>query len=204
MPPVGGKPGPKRQKPDRLQGDRGYHSDPVRQVIAVAGDHPGAGGASYGARQRPGRVPLVRGADHRVAAFLRPAAPPFGPTHGDSRRIPPARLCLDLFEVPGPMTSFFPSALSISMRQILPTLAVSWESVQDPDTQMATCASTQFYWQPATILNPPAAQSARELSSLLAARRPRHNHHRPLSRTSSEVLNARIPPDGDRHLRRGL
>src|SRR5262249_10449428 len=31
MPPVGGKPGPKRQKPRRLQGDRGYDSEPVRQ-----------------------------------------------------------------------------------------------------------------------------------------------------------------------------
>ena len=30
MPPVGGKPGPKRERPDRLQGDRGYDSEPVR------------------------------------------------------------------------------------------------------------------------------------------------------------------------------
>src|SRR4051794_15953400 len=30
MAPVGGKPGPERQKPDRLQGDRGYDSEPVR------------------------------------------------------------------------------------------------------------------------------------------------------------------------------
>ncbi len=33
MPPVGGKPGPKRQKPRRLQGDRAYDSGPVRQVL---------------------------------------------------------------------------------------------------------------------------------------------------------------------------
>jgi transposase len=32
MPPVGGKPGPKRQKPERLQGDRGYDSQPLRQL----------------------------------------------------------------------------------------------------------------------------------------------------------------------------
>ena len=31
LPPVGGKPGPKRQKPERLQGDRGSDSEPVRQ-----------------------------------------------------------------------------------------------------------------------------------------------------------------------------
>ena len=33
MPPVGGKPGPKRQRPERLQGDRGYDSEPVRQGL---------------------------------------------------------------------------------------------------------------------------------------------------------------------------
>ena len=37
MPPVGGKPGPKRQKPDRLQGDRGYDSDPGGRVCAAGG-----------------------------------------------------------------------------------------------------------------------------------------------------------------------
>src|SRR5712691_5421107 len=31
--PVGGKPGPRRKKPERLQGDRGYDSEPVRQVL---------------------------------------------------------------------------------------------------------------------------------------------------------------------------
>ena len=33
MPPVGGKPGPKRQKPDRLQGDRAYDSDPLDAAL---------------------------------------------------------------------------------------------------------------------------------------------------------------------------
>src|SRR5436309_4237812 len=33
MPPVGGKPGPKRQKPDRLQGDRAYDSEPARRLL---------------------------------------------------------------------------------------------------------------------------------------------------------------------------
>jgi transposase len=40
MPPVGGKPGPKRQKPDRLQGDRGYDSEPVRQLLRWLGITP--------------------------------------------------------------------------------------------------------------------------------------------------------------------
>ena len=40
MPPVGGKPGPKRRKPDRLQGDRGYDSEPVRQRLRGLGIGP--------------------------------------------------------------------------------------------------------------------------------------------------------------------
>jgi transposase len=40
MPPVGGKPGPKRQRPDRLQGDRGYDSEPVRQLLRWLGINP--------------------------------------------------------------------------------------------------------------------------------------------------------------------
>lgn len=40
MPPVGGKPGPKRQKPERLQGDRGYDSEPVRQLLRWLGITP--------------------------------------------------------------------------------------------------------------------------------------------------------------------
>src|SRR5438270_265132 len=38
--PVGGKPGPKRQKPDRLQGDRGYDSEPVRRLLRWLGITP--------------------------------------------------------------------------------------------------------------------------------------------------------------------
>jgi transposase len=40
MPPVGGKPGPKREKPDRLQGDRGYDSDPLRKLLRWLGIVP--------------------------------------------------------------------------------------------------------------------------------------------------------------------
>jgi transposase len=40
MPPVGGKPGPKRQHPERLQGDRGYDSEPLRQILRWLGITP--------------------------------------------------------------------------------------------------------------------------------------------------------------------
>jgi transposase len=40
MPPVGGKPGPKRRKPERLQGDRGYDSEPVRRGLRRSGITP--------------------------------------------------------------------------------------------------------------------------------------------------------------------
>lgn len=40
MPAVGGKPGPKRRKPGRLQGDRGYDSEPVRQRLRGLGITP--------------------------------------------------------------------------------------------------------------------------------------------------------------------
>src|SRR5262250_2834538 len=48
MPPVGGKPGPAREKPERLQGDEGYHSGPVRwlgitPVLAQRGREHGSG-----------------------------------------------------------------------------------------------------------------------------------------------------------------
>ena len=89
MPPVGGKPGPKRQQPERLQGDRGYDSEPVRQTLTLAGHHPGLGGQVYRTRQRAGRVPLGRGADHLLAACLRPAPPPAGSAHGTPRGVPP-------------------------------------------------------------------------------------------------------------------
>jgi transposase len=40
MPPVGGKPGPKREKPERLQGDTGYHSGPLRRLLRWLGITP--------------------------------------------------------------------------------------------------------------------------------------------------------------------
>src|SRR5271166_6478138 len=40
MPPVGGKPGPKPQTPERLQGDRGYDSEPLRKILRWLGITP--------------------------------------------------------------------------------------------------------------------------------------------------------------------
>jgi transposase len=40
IPPVGGKPGPKREHPDRLQGDRGYDSEPLRTILRWLGITP--------------------------------------------------------------------------------------------------------------------------------------------------------------------
>ena len=40
MPDVGGKPGLKRQKPDRLQGDWGYDSEPARRLLRRLGVTP--------------------------------------------------------------------------------------------------------------------------------------------------------------------
>src|SRR5262245_30759225 len=40
MPAVGGKPGPKRQKPERLQGDRRHDSEPVRRLLRWLGITP--------------------------------------------------------------------------------------------------------------------------------------------------------------------
>ncbi len=39
-PAVGGKPGPKRELPDRLQGDTGYDSEPLRQLLRWLGVTP--------------------------------------------------------------------------------------------------------------------------------------------------------------------
>jgi transposase len=40
MPPVGGKPGPDRQLPERIQGDRGYDSEPLRVLLRWLGVTP--------------------------------------------------------------------------------------------------------------------------------------------------------------------
>jgi transposase len=40
MPPVGGKPGPQREHPERLQGDRGFDSEPLRTILRWLGITP--------------------------------------------------------------------------------------------------------------------------------------------------------------------
>ena len=68
MPPVGGKPGPKREKPERLQGDARLRLRAGAAVVAVAGDHAGAGQAATEHGSGLGVYPLVCGADDRLAA----------------------------------------------------------------------------------------------------------------------------------------
>src|SRR5262249_53309737 len=80
--------------------------------LALVGHYPDPRRAGYRTWQRTGRVPLVRGADHLLAAFVRSIAAPPGSAHGDSRSVPPSGLFPHRFEVPGPIASFFPSALT--------------------------------------------------------------------------------------------
>src|SRR5262249_9151170 len=103
--PVGGNLGPQRQKPDRLQGDRGYYSEPVRQSLCWLGITPVLA-APYTELAADGGVPLVRGADHLLAACVWAAATPLGPPHGDPGSVPPTGLCPYLFALLWTMTSF--------------------------------------------------------------------------------------------------
>ena len=82
-------------------------------AVTLAGYHPNPGGALPGARQRARCVPLVRGADDLLAASVGPVATPPGPADRDPRGIPPTGLCPCLFEVLGPLASFFPNALKV-------------------------------------------------------------------------------------------
>src|SRR5262245_27538010 len=59
----------------------------------------------------PRGTPVVRGADHLLAARLRPAAPPPGPAHGTPGGVPAVGLRPDLSEVRGYVGSLFPNAL---------------------------------------------------------------------------------------------
>ena len=67
IPPVRGKPGRPRRRPDRLYGDRGYDSEPERRGCDGAGSSRSCA-ARYGAWQRVGGLPLGCGADLVVAA----------------------------------------------------------------------------------------------------------------------------------------
>ena len=67
IPPVRGKPGRPRRRPDRLYGDRGYDSEPERRWLRQR-DRAVLGTARHGAWQRVGGLPLGCGADVVVAA----------------------------------------------------------------------------------------------------------------------------------------
>src|SRR5581483_2304696 len=55
--------------------------------------------------------PLVRGANHLLAAYVRPAAAPARSAHGTSRGVPPSRLFAHLFEVLRNLSHFFRTLL---------------------------------------------------------------------------------------------
>src|SRR5262249_26136437 len=82
----------------------------------LVGDQAVVGRAWPGTRQRAGSVPLVRGANHLLAACVRPPAAPPGSAHGTPRGVPPPGLRRDLPEVRGDLNSFFPNALSLIRR----------------------------------------------------------------------------------------
>ena len=87
MPPVGGKPGPKRERPERLQGDTGLRLRTGAAVVAVAGDHAGAGRART--PEHGSGLGVFRWFVERTIAWLhtlRSAATPVGPAHRDSKR----------------------------------------------------------------------------------------------------------------------
>src|SRR5580658_7653213 len=67
--------------------------------------------------QRPWSFPLVRGANHFLAAYVRTLAASLGSTHGNSRCVSPTGLRRYLFEVRPNMTSFFPNALNAAAFQ---------------------------------------------------------------------------------------
>ena len=64
IPPVRGKPGRPRRRPDSLYGDRGYDSDPHRRRLRRRGIRPHiARGVGRPTGSGLGKSPLVRGAD---------------------------------------------------------------------------------------------------------------------------------------------
>jgi transposase len=110
-PPVGGRPGPERQKPERLPGDRGYDSEPVRVLLRWLGITPVLAGRNTERGSGPG---VCRRFVERTVSWLH--------SFGRLRRRPDR-----LAEIPGaflrlacglirlrcltPSTSFFPNAL---------------------------------------------------------------------------------------------
>jgi transposase len=98
IPPVRGKPGRPRRRPDELFGDRGFDSDPKPAPVASSGDSAADRAAQDGARQRLGRLSLVCGADLVVAAWQRQASGPQGSIPGHPSGVSHSRLREDLFE----------------------------------------------------------------------------------------------------------
>jgi len=99
IPAVIGKVGRPRQRPERVQGDRAYDSEPHREELRQRGIEPVAGEKKYGARQRAGSLSVGGGAKRLVAASVSATADTVGETARDSRSVSVAGLLADLLEV---------------------------------------------------------------------------------------------------------
>ncbi|WP_406433594.1 transposase [Streptomyces sp. NBC_01589] len=85
VPPIRGKRGRPRQRPDVLYADRGYDHNIYRRQVRELGHPPAHRPARHRARKRPGQEPLVRRSGLRTSALVSPAAYPLG----NPRRHPP-------------------------------------------------------------------------------------------------------------------
>ena len=92
VPPVRGKVGRPRRRPDRVTADRGYDHDKYRRELRAATDQTGDRPPPDRARLRARPRPLGRRAHLRLAPPLQAAARPLRPPPRDPRSLPRARL----------------------------------------------------------------------------------------------------------------
>src|SRR5438034_5868264 len=76
VPPIAGKPGHPRKRPDHAMGDRGFDDEEERQKNAGPWDRPRVGQAADAPRQWPRCVSLGRGANHQLVSSVPPVAGP--------------------------------------------------------------------------------------------------------------------------------
>src|SRR5262245_41389318 len=98
-------------------------------------------------------MPLVCGANHFLAACVRPVASSAGSSHGDSRSFPPLRLFIDMSKVHKlikPITkSLFPNALTLKVDGSVFMNRIAFA----PDSKSivaADCSGTLVFWDLAT------------------------------------------------------
>ena len=100
VPPVRGKVGRPRRRPDRVIADRGYDHDKYRRRLRRARDQTRDRPPPDRARLRPRPLPLGRRAHLRLAAPVQAAARPLRPPRRDPRSLPRARLLPRLLPPP--------------------------------------------------------------------------------------------------------